>query len=60
MSTRYTPTGEIYRPTEAAAMRELVRSERERAHGIVEAEYSGRTISARWTRGGWSEIRRRI
>lgn len=28
MSTRYTPTGEIYRPTEAAAMRELVRAER--------------------------------
>jgi hypothetical protein len=28
MSTRYTPTGEIYRPTEAEAMRELVRAER--------------------------------
>nr|DAG42627.1 MAG TPA: hypothetical protein [Caudoviricetes sp.] len=28
MSTRYTPTGEIYRPTEAEAMRELAGAER--------------------------------
>lgn len=63
MSTRYTSTGEIYRPTEAAAMRELVRREREksarhRRGGVLREDDIREMDAGRLERDPWENFKR--
>ena len=65
MSTRYTPAGEIYRPTEAAAMRELVRSEKEksarhRRGGVLREEDILEMDARRLARDPWENFKRHM
>lgn len=64
MSTRYTPTGEIYRPTEAEAMRELVRAERKgksarhRRGGVLREDDIREMDARRLERDPWENFKR--